>query len=69
MRQYYRCYFLDGRGRIQDVAEIKAVADEHAITAARATMSEAAYPAFELWQQDRVVIREAKKASSQVASG
>jgi hypothetical protein len=52
--QYYRMYFLSPNDRINGVEEIESVCDDIAIAAAT---RKADGLAFELWNQDRLVLR------------
>jgi hypothetical protein len=56
---WYRCYFLDDRGKIVSVENIDAPDDEHAKRVATEMLAQRAdrYPAIELWQLGRRVLR------------
>jgi len=51
----YRCYLLDGSGRIVKSEDIDAITDDDAIVLARERLAEHNSHAFELWQgRDRL---------------
>lgn len=47
---HYRCYFLDGSGKIAKSEDIEAASDEDAVTAARQRLAQQRSHAFELWR-------------------
>ncbi|MGO8918302.1 MAG: hypothetical protein ACLQJR_20575 [Stellaceae bacterium] len=52
---HYRCYFLDGSGKIVKSEDIEAASDDDAVAIARERFVEQRYRAFELWRgRDRL---------------
>lgn len=55
----YRCYFLNGLGKIIDVLELHSADDEAALSRARHQFIQQAEAAgYEVWQRARLVHRE-----------
>jgi hypothetical protein len=52
---HYRCYFLDGSGKIMKSEDIEAASDEDAAIVARERLAQQRSHAFELWRgRDRL---------------
>jgi hypothetical protein len=52
---HYRCYFLDGSGKIMKSEDIEAASDADAVIIARQRLAQQCSHAFELWQgRDRL---------------
>ena len=58
----YRCYFLDGKNRIQGVEVLDATDDSQALEIARRLFEQAAAPGFEVWERARPVVQHPARA-------
>jgi hypothetical protein len=56
----YTCRFLNGAGRIDDVASFECPTDAVAQQRASQMLAKSGFPAIELWERDRLVLRDEK---------
>ncbi len=57
---HYRCYFLEGTGRIAEFEDIEAASDEDAVALARERLSQHNAHAVELWQGRERLFKESR---------
>lgn len=60
---WYRMYLVDSAGRIESARNLEGDTDAAAVAAARRIFGDAGAPAFELWQGNRLVHKEARASA------
>ncbi|HXZ01455.1 MAG TPA: hypothetical protein VEI03_15780 [Stellaceae bacterium] len=57
---HYRCYFLDGTGRITEFENIEAASDDDAVALARDRLAQHNAHTVELWQGRERLFKESR---------